>query len=77
MRTLSLAALILLAISTLGYCGNNLGWSALLILLVLCGVVLALIASILGIISTIQPCQWGWLGGLIAGFLAPLHAGPC
>jgi len=58
-----------------GYCGNNLLWSALLFLLGFCGLVLALIASIQGIVKTVKRRQWFWLLGLVTGFLAPLPVG--
>jgi hypothetical protein len=85
MRTLSLLAFGLLGVAALGAipgqlacepkvagsCGDIL-WLALLFLLGFCGLILLLVAMIMGIIRTRKRHQWGWLLGLCVGTFVPL-----
>lgn len=89
MRVASLVALALLGIvaygtipiaftcapGSLGYCGNNFLWSALLLILGFVGFVLALIASIIGIVRALKQRQRRWAVLLIVGGLLALPVG--
>jgi hypothetical protein len=85
MRALSFLAFGLLGVAALGaipgqlackpvvegFC-NDFVLVALLFLLGFCGLILLLIALIVGIVRTSKRRQWAWLLGLCVGTLAPL-----
>jgi hypothetical protein len=85
MRTLSFLAFILLGVAALGAipgqvgcepkvageCGDIL-WLVLLGLLGFCGLILVLVALIVGIVRTSKRHQWAWLLGLCVGTFVPL-----
>jgi hypothetical protein len=84
MRTLTIWALALFGVTAVGGVSDvltnqsvagfstNIGWTALLFLVASCGLILALIASVRGMVRAGKRHEWGWLAALIVGLLLPM-----